>query len=1061
MIGLKRLALVFVSLMVVAGCVRDEEALTANESDPIGSPPPAPAALAITAPANATAEATGPQTSVTLGTPTATGGDGNFTFSNDAPVSFALGATSVSWTVTDGSGASASASQTVTVSDTTAPILSKPDDMLVTSTGMRTMIDIGVATATDLVDSSPAISNDAPSTGYPMGETAVIWSATDASGNVSTSMQMITVAAPSSGPLTITAPANISAEATAANSNVAIGNASVAGGQAPLMISNDAPAGGFPLGTTVVRWTVTDATSASVSDTQSVVLADTTAPMLNIPGDVTANQDFNMGPTPVDIGAASATDSVDTAPSVTNDAPTGGFPVGTTTVTWTAADASGNQTTATQNVVVSAFIAQQCSELDVEFASVIYPLMDSTNPVTCSGCHTGSAPLSTPNNFAFPNDPPTTADFERFRTVSNIDFGGESLVIAKARGAASHSGGNRFPDGDNDPDYVTFVDYVQRAQACLPDNTGGGDSVVQKGSGYEQLFKVTSTLGSRPPIESEITAIEAAGTDQMAIDGVLVNVAGSLMNEPEFYERVLELYNDLLLTNRDMDDRGSVDNNFDLDAFQNRDYYEDNFSGGQRSDLREAANYGIARAPVELIRYVIENNRPFTEIMTADYVMVNPYSAVIFDVDAGDPTFPFTSSNNMANHDPDDFRRVNVMRQQDGTTVPLSGILTTHTFLARYPSTNTNVNRKRAAFTFDYFLGIDIEGLAARDGLDLDNVVGSVPTYEDPQCTVCHNVMDPVAGLFTKRDNGGEYDTGNTFLHTRTTNGVPRMVTAGYSMDPADALPSADEDQPLIWLSLRIAADDRFARKTARTVFTGLTGIEPSTPAATAFIEDLKTAFVASNFDFKMLVQDTVLSDFFLARNLGSGATTNDYLDYGAGRLLTPEELDRRVLAVTDGEYRWRGPNTNSGLTGTHYLLYGGIDSDEVIDRTTSPNSMIDGIQERIANQLSCSRVADDLYNDGVLFPHVNETTTPDTGEAAIRDNLVFLHRRLLGEDYATDDAEIDATYQLFIDARALGETAIPNECRGGGGATDTNGTVLPWMAVVTYLIADYRFLYD
>ena len=123
----------------------------------------------------------------------------------------------------------------------------------------------------------------------------------------------------------------------------------------------------------------------------------------------------------------------------------------------------------------------------------------------------------------------------------------------------------------------------------------------------------------------------------------------------------------------------------------------------------------------------------------------------------------------------------------------------------------------------------------------------------------------------------------------------------------------------------------------------------------------------------------------------------------------------------------------------------------------------MNGIQERIANQVACERVADDLYNAGVLFPTADDTDTPDTGpgETAIRQNLVHLHKYLTGEEYGANDAEVNATYQLFVDVRALGETAIPSQCRAGGPNNDANGTVLPWMAVVTYLLSDYRFLYE
>ena len=76
------------------------------------------------------------------------------------------------------------------------------------------------------------------------------------------------------------------------------------------------------------------------------------------------------------------------------------------------------------------------------------------------------------------------------------------------------------------------------------------------------------------------------------------------------------------------------------------------------------------------------------------------------------------------------------------------GILNTTVFLLRYPTPPTNHNRARSCWTYYYFLGLDIEKLAARttdpDALaDTDN-----STMKNPACTVCHRVMDPAAGTF-------------------------------------------------------------------------------------------------------------------------------------------------------------------------------------------------------------------------------------------------------------------------------------------------------------------------
>jgi len=76
--------------------------------------------------------------------------------------------------------------------DTTPPVLYVPVDITVKATGITTVITIGEASVTDDVDSNPAIINDAPNT-FPIGNTVVTWTATDASGNIVNAIQIITI----------------------------------------------------------------------------------------------------------------------------------------------------------------------------------------------------------------------------------------------------------------------------------------------------------------------------------------------------------------------------------------------------------------------------------------------------------------------------------------------------------------------------------------------------------------------------------------------------------------------------------------------------------------------------------------------------------------------------------------------------------------------------------------------------------------------------------------------------------------------------------------------------
>ena len=194
----------------------------------------------------------------------------------------------------------------------------------------------------------------------------------------------------------------------------------------------------------------------------------------------------------------------------------------------------------------------------------------------------------------------------------------------------------------------------------------------------------------------------------------------------------------------------------------------------------------------------------------------------------------------------------------------------------------------------------------------------------------------------------------------------------------------------------------------------------------------------------------------------GHGIEGQSADDVGSGRRITPEELYRKIASTFGDGYEWTGPETRSGLLGAHRLLYGGIDSEDVIKRSSEANALSNGIQLRIANQIACDRVAADLNDGGILFPIATLNDDPESAAGAdrVRRNIQFLHRHLLGEDLSLDDPEIEKTLALFLDARATGETNIPGACRGGGAATDANGTVIPWMAVVTSLLSDYRFFY-
>jgi PKD repeat protein len=94
-------------------------------------------------------------------------------------------------------------------------------------------------------------------------------------------------------------------------------------------------------GTYTVSLTVTDNDGGTDSNSASVTVteSDTTPPTITAPVDVTV--EATGVTTSVSLGSPTVSDDTDPNPAVTNDAPAV-FPVGATTVTWTATDASDN-----------------------------------------------------------------------------------------------------------------------------------------------------------------------------------------------------------------------------------------------------------------------------------------------------------------------------------------------------------------------------------------------------------------------------------------------------------------------------------------------------------------------------------------------------------------------------------------------------------------------------------------------------------------------------------------------------------------------------------------------
>ncbi|APG64713.1 hypothetical protein LPB136_04765 [Tenacibaculum todarodis] len=296
-----------------------------------------------------------------------------------------LGTTVVTWTFTDASGNSTTANQNVIIQDTTAPVTPTIADEIFECSGTPT-----TPTTTDACD--PATINGTTTTTFPittLGTTVVTWTFTDASGNSTTANQNVIVQ-DTTAPVTPTI-----ADETFECSGTPT-TPTTTDGCDPATI-NGTTTTTFPittLGTTVVTWTFTDASGNSTTANQNVIVQDTTAPVTP----TIADETFECSGTPT---TPTTTDGCD--PSTINGTTTTTFPIttlGTTVVTWTFTDASGNSTTANQNVIIQDTTAPVTPTIaDETFECSGTPTTptttDACDPATINGTTTTTFPITT------------------------------------------------------------------------------------------------------------------------------------------------------------------------------------------------------------------------------------------------------------------------------------------------------------------------------------------------------------------------------------------------------------------------------------------------------------------------------------------------------------------------------------------------------------------------------------------------------------------------------------------------------------------------------------------
>ena len=743
----------------------------------------------------------------------------------------------------------------------------------------------------------------------------------------------------------------------------------------------------------------------------------------------------------------------------------------------------------------------------------------------CQGCHnsSGFAVLNAKSRLVlWPETYPNAAqkNLDAMAALAKEKVNGTSLLLAKVSNEIPHGGDTVYAKGS--AKYAQLQNFI----AELESKSASAPSCTNVVARMDARLKAMRLM--EPQATFRKAAINIAGRLPTAEEDArlaqspeqLEGLLKALLEEEAFYERLKEIFNDIFVFSV----RGQ--RWFDIHFFRSKDlsskepyaddFYED-FSGihgkfrisdgiGKTLQIGDTIQRSLWEEPLALIAYVARNNRPFTEILTANYTVVNDYSAFAYNR-GGQPAHLAPSGG---------WRPIQLWQRVDSpakTPIPHAGVLSSAAFLAKVPTNSINISRGRAEFVSKHFLATSVLGFAQRpvDSTQLDS--GDNPTVNNPTCNACHQHLDGLAGAFA-----GFSFWNHSSYQPQWTEWNDKKYLPSFQ---GESFPSrAPENlKPLPWVAQRVAADARFPYAMVRRVFEGITGRKPleypketagpdyaerllAWESQNAFLHEVAAHMAQQGMNVKVAFLDILQSPYFRAAQ-DAALPEALAIGLGEGRLLTPEMLSRKIRA-TLGTH-WGGfyqAMPNESLTGEYNVLYGGIHPSESNVRLTQINTAMAGTASAMARAMACRIPAWEFSkspHERVVFTSVQKDTQPlrkdspdgpfvaDTqGEAAIRQNLAFLHQRLLGENVSPHSAEVDLSYSIFVEAwreraenkedyiqywHCLGKWDLNGPNVDGNYYADlpdvqqidkdTHFTLYAWTATLTYLLADFRFIHE
>jgi hypothetical protein len=460
------------------------------------------------------------------------------------------------------------------------------------------------------------------------------------------------------------------------------------------------------------------------------------------------------------------------------------------------------------------------------------------------------------------------------------------------------------------------------------------------------LTRVSLDLrGVRPSLEE----IAAVGDDPSVLDAWVAD----WVRAPAFAERVAWWWDDALHT-----------------AVWADDY--------QRFGTLEFATWrAIGQEPLRVVRGVVEEDRPFSDIVTTPETMADPTLAALYGL-------PYTGADGGWGW----------TTYPDGR--PMAGVLSSTSLWLRHTGDVTNFNRRRAnlvasALLCADFLGRDGQFTFAIDPDTLTNIEEAVRT--DPACLSCHAALDPLAALFGGFAERSLQEPEEQYVRYSFQNEAWYMAwtAPGYFGRPVAGLAELGE---------LVAADPRFDRCAVRRSYEALVSDasfddEPAGDALAAAFRDEDGERISA------LVARIVATPRYRSATL---------------RTLTPEQLQTALVDLLGwGDGAGDGVDADDlddGLVGLAWrdelrVLAGGTDDETILRRNGAPGAALQVVLDWAARQAVPAALAADRARPAADRRLLTAEDDPPT-------QLAAWYTRFLGVPVEPDGPEVTRLLALW-----------------------------------------------